>query len=388
VKSIEINLSSSPYRNDTPLWVALLSLAGLAIGFTAYNSWGFATAKETTDRLNAELTGHRQNMERIKQESEQITKQLSTIDRDLYATQVEFVNEILSQRNFSWTEMFNALEDVVPWSVRLTSVRPLFEGDRVAIQVSGVANNFQALLSLQEQVEGYPQFENVTPGDFSRAEAGDSIFFNLAFNYRPEAVELLEPEPQLRTAAGDAAAGQGADGDAAIGEEFEAATERADANESTPLGATEQTGNRAPAGRAATNPGGAMGATAMRPGAALAPRGRAGSATPTQAEEQLEPESTFGGELMDSLGGSTRSNAGALEDGDERALRTKRRRNRDAPAPLESDEDPDDTANRDGSMFDPNRYVTYDENGKPRLNPLTKENKPKPPPPSDGGGGQ
>lgn len=393
MKSIDINLSAQPYRNDTPLWAGLALVMASAVGLTVYNGWHFTNSNQRIEALTSELAGHRQKMEAMSKENDKFTSDLKTVDADLYATQVEFVNEILTQRNFSWTRLFNALEDVVPWDVRLTAIRPVFEEARVAIQVSGVSRNYDALLKFEEEVERYPQFDSLTPGDFNRGDAGDQIYFNLSFNYRPDAVEDLPPEGELSTASQSPdSSSLGSVRDTAevdSGSETPAAQSRRKpgaVHQPVMGGAGQRVQDSTPMQSASDA---AMGDSGVPPGDGRRPPNdpraqRNGRARPGgDGPNALEEESTFGGEFIPGQAGSARganNTPGSTPPG-----RTPRPINPNADGPREDASAPPDDPNRPRRpSVDPSQYVTYDQNGKPILHPFTRDN---PPPKKDGGGG-
>ncbi|RMF75532.1 MAG: hypothetical protein D6738_03550, partial [Acidobacteria bacterium] len=166
--AIELNLASRPYRNDTPIVAGLVVLALLAVGLTAHNTWSWFTADARQTELLERLAGHRAEMQRMKAEEQQIRKELAAIDAEVLAAQVEFVSSVLAQRNFSWTVLLNALEDVLPWNVKLVSIRPGFEGrGKVRIVLRGIARDLGAFLSFQDVLERSPAFGDVTPGNWS-----------------------------------------------------------------------------------------------------------------------------------------------------------------------------------------------------------------------------
>lgn len=421
MKPIEINLAGTPFRNDGLLWLGLAALAVGGVGFTLHNSYAFLTADRTKQELTQQLQGHRQNMDNLKREADTLTGQLGKVDRDLLATQAEFVSEILEQRNFSWTRLFNALEDVLPWDVRLTNVRPDFKDGKVTIQLSGVAQNYEALLGFEEQIEGYPQFDSVAPGDFNKADAGEQVFFNLSCNYTADAEEELPTADGAATRTNDeaqaapAADGRNGGGSVEAGAEPEAApadgigrsgAARRGASDAGAPPASDDDGSfqrRAPRPGAAPTGVAARGQQAplgeIEDRAARRRRAASGGVDP----EPLPPDADFGGQLIG--GNSTGRVGGGNNLPVERAPRGRAGAN-GAAAP----NDPSAAAPRGpeaGSNerpprtrpLNPNDYIEYDENGNPVFKPRVNPGKPAapdlsgsgtaapPPPPSGNGGG-
>lgn len=207
MRPLDINLSSNPYRNDTPILAGVLFLALCAFALTGWNAYAYFTADANKTRLLAELAGHRDRMAQMRSQADAMRADLQKKDQKLLAGQAEFVSSILDQRNFSWTQLFNALERVTPWDCRLVSIRPAFQEDQLEIDISGIAQDMDAFLDFQDRLLNSPQFGAVVPGSYSRSTEGDQrIFFTLRTGYVPG--ELSAEEKNVAGAGGNADEGE------------------------------------------------------------------------------------------------------------------------------------------------------------------------------------
>lgn len=196
MRSIEINLASRPFRNDTPIIVALTLLVLVTVAFTAHNSYTYFTADTRLVNLEQELVDHRARMREFEEEASALRKKLGEIDMSTIAPQADFVSSVLQARNFSWTRLFNAFEDVQPWNVRLIAIRPQFSGGNVDIEVSAVAQDHEAYLGFQTALHESPMFDKVVPGGYETEPGGSRrVFFDLTFRYRPDQVSDADAEP-------------------------------------------------------------------------------------------------------------------------------------------------------------------------------------------------
>ena len=193
MRPIDINLASNPFRNDKPIWALLGLAAAFAFGFTGYNAWAYLSAGSRQAQLEQEIAGHRKRMHEMKLEADKLQAALGKVDQETLNSQAEFVSSILDQRNFSWTRLFNALEEVTPWDVKLVSIRPQFEvlnrrtGEgRIRIEVSGIGRTFDSFLDLQEALQAAAMFSEVTPEEYER-QGDERVDFNMAFTYKPPA---------------------------------------------------------------------------------------------------------------------------------------------------------------------------------------------------------
>ena len=202
MRAIEVNLAAEPYRNDLPIVALLIALAVAAFGLTGWNAYAYLTAGQRRAELERQLAGHSQRMANMKGEADRLTAELRKVDQKTLASQAAFVAGILEQRNFSWTQLFNALEDVVPWNVRLIGIKPAFtRTGRVDVDLEGVARDMEGFLDFQERLLHSERFSGVVPGDYQRGDADQRVTFRLRATYRPEATEKDAPHPKRPSSA-------------------------------------------------------------------------------------------------------------------------------------------------------------------------------------------
>lgn len=192
MKPVDLNLSSTPFRNDTPIVAGLVLLALLAFGFTGWNAYSWFTADRKEAQIQEAMAGHKREMARKNAESARLTKELEEIDRVRLLSQAEFVAAVLEERNFSWTRLFNNLETVLPWNVRVTTIRPQIKDGEIHLLISGVAQDTDGFFAVQEGFLNSGVFGSVTPHGFEKAEADQRIFFELEVSYFPKK-ELTPP---------------------------------------------------------------------------------------------------------------------------------------------------------------------------------------------------
>jgi Tfp pilus assembly protein PilN len=189
MRSVEINLAGRPFRNDGPALTALIVLVLGALVFTGYNGYTYFTADSRLEQLDQQLADHQRKMQEFQQEAERLREELKKVDMTTLEPQAAFVNGVLRERNFSWTRLFNAFEDVLPWNVQLVSVRPSFNQGDVNIQIDAIAQNHEAYLGLQTVLHQSDVFDKVVPGGYETEQGGSQrVFFDMTFRYRPAVV--------------------------------------------------------------------------------------------------------------------------------------------------------------------------------------------------------
>jgi type IV pilus assembly protein PilN len=157
---VPINLATEPFRRDRPMLVASAALGlllAVLLGFevttiTSERHQG-ADIHVTIDRLNAQLRG-------ITGEQAKLTALLRRPENAEVLERSLFLNTLIDRKAISWTKLFADLEKVVPYNVRLVSVRlPEVDSDnRVLLDMVVGAKDVQPILELVRHLEAAPQF--------------------------------------------------------------------------------------------------------------------------------------------------------------------------------------------------------------------------------------
>jgi hypothetical protein len=238
LRPLDVNLASRPFYNNTFLWIAY-ALAIAAIGaFTAYNAVTLTGHSRTVAALNEELAAGRATREQLQQEGAHLRKEIAKRDLKDLAQRIRAANEVLLERNFSWTRLLNSLEEAEPYKVRLLDLRPVVTPDGILIQTRGIARDLENFWELQQRLQDHKMFRRVYPAGYSHAPAGGEFLFSMSFNYFPDpseappegqeaavtpdtipsrkagaaAEEPVQPDPSEGDASGKAADGGGEDG--------------------------------------------------------------------------------------------------------------------------------------------------------------------------------
>src|SRR5437588_8966063 len=157
---IPINLASEPFRRDRPLLVASSVLAiilsitlVLQIGAILNARAQAADTRKMLDRINGQLA-------KVKAEQAKLDTTLSKPENAEVLERSQFLNGLIDRKAISWTKIFADLEKVVPYNVRLVSVKlPQVNSDNaVQLDMMVGAESFAPVLELLKRLETSPQF--------------------------------------------------------------------------------------------------------------------------------------------------------------------------------------------------------------------------------------
>jgi Tfp pilus assembly protein PilN len=157
---IPINLASEPFRRDRPLLVAS-SMLGVILLITLIVQVGTiinaraqaADTRKMLDRVNGQLS-------QVKAEQAKLDATLSRPENAEVLDRSQFLNGLIERKAISWTKIFADLEKVVPYNVRLVSVKlPQVTSDnQVQLDMMVGAESPGPVFELLKRLETSPQF--------------------------------------------------------------------------------------------------------------------------------------------------------------------------------------------------------------------------------------
>lgn len=157
---IQINLASDPFRRDRPILVASAVLAGvlaivlmLQVGAIVRGREQAADTRVTLDRLNGQLA-------KVKAEQAKLDATLSRPENAEVLERSQFLNSLIERKAISWTRIFADLEKVVPYNVRLVSVKlPQVNAEnQVQLDMMVGAESFGPVFEMLKRLAASPQF--------------------------------------------------------------------------------------------------------------------------------------------------------------------------------------------------------------------------------------
>ncbi|MEA2336999.1 MAG: type pilus assembly protein PilN [Thermoanaerobaculia bacterium] len=191
MKPIHLNLASRPFRDYRPVYAAVVLMA-LLTAFLALNNVDtflrYRTETKTTRANIAKLEG---DIAAEQRKTDSLSQRLKGVDLKLLASQTEFANAQLAERAFSWSELLDRLERVLPNDVRLHSVTPSFDKDGlVHLAMTCVTKTGDGLTATINRFNADPHFANAFPT--SETQVLNEYQFTLGVDYRPSIARRVE----------------------------------------------------------------------------------------------------------------------------------------------------------------------------------------------------
>ena len=146
-RGLRINLASEPLRNVRFFRTLLAALAVLLAGVGLLAAGLFVHQQVRGSRLGRDAAALRQSVETARLE----TKRLESRARELAKRDkagVDFANDVILRKSFSWVELLSRLERALPSSSAVVSLAPsAVKGARAEVAMTAVFRNLNDLLA-------------------------------------------------------------------------------------------------------------------------------------------------------------------------------------------------------------------------------------------------
>jgi type IV pilus assembly protein PilN len=186
---LDINLASHPYEDARQFWMRWGTAAGalglLTLILLALDITGWVDARRDRVAINqaramiARRDAVRANAEQILN----LAKNRTTRD------QSQFLNQLIERKSFSWTQVLESLEKVMPPRVHLVSISPaLDEDNQLVLKMMVAGDSRDRAVELVRRMEDSRRFAQtyIVREAHMESQTGDSEQVEIAAVYVPE----------------------------------------------------------------------------------------------------------------------------------------------------------------------------------------------------------
>ena len=158
---VRLNLATSPLEKNRRFVVFSTIIGGLGLLTMALLSWNVYSMRRSNTALRLEqarMEGDMQALRRRRADLEAFFNRPETIQRrDLSA----FLNGLIAQRAFPWTQIFMDLERNLPDGVRVISIEPRLAYDHLELKLTIGAKTDEGKLRFLKALEGSRAFSDI-----------------------------------------------------------------------------------------------------------------------------------------------------------------------------------------------------------------------------------
>lgn len=195
---IDVNLATQPYEDLRRFWfrwggaLVALGLLTLVLVYVTVTGWVNARKDEGLIRQAESQIAARDQEKADAQALLNLPQNASTRDRSV------FLNDLFYRKAFSWTKVFEDLEQVMPPGLHVVSIHPELAPDEVEIKLVVAGESRERALELVRKMEGSQRFQQ-TQIETESSETGaglttgDTVLFNISTLYVSEMEALAKP---------------------------------------------------------------------------------------------------------------------------------------------------------------------------------------------------
>lgn len=186
MKALHLNLASRPYRDYTPVYVVAIVTAvvtGLLMINNIQTAWRyFVNTKET----RAEIARVESLTATEVREAEALERSAAGINVRALAEETEYINAQIAERAFSWSNLLDTMERVLPRDVRLVTLNPtVMPNGTVNLAITARAKSNDGMVTFLRNMLADPHFSDPFPQSEVRDEDG-TFSFTLSTRYNPD----------------------------------------------------------------------------------------------------------------------------------------------------------------------------------------------------------
>jgi type IV pilus assembly protein PilN len=189
---LDINLASQPYQDARRFWLqwggALFVLAIFTIGLLYFTFLGWLGARK--DRVL--IRKYQQQIAARDKEKADAQALMNLPQNATIRDRSQFLNDLFYRKAFSWTRVFENLEDVMPPRVHVVSIHPeLSSNNELAIKLVVAGDSRERALELVRKMEASKHFQQTeiqqeSAENGSGTNQGDTVKFDISALYVPE----------------------------------------------------------------------------------------------------------------------------------------------------------------------------------------------------------
>ena len=164
---LRTNLSTRPFYNERAVQIILGVIVLIVLAVTAFNVAELIRLTASQRTLGAHAVESEREAARLRADAAAIRAQINEKELEVVANAAREANGIIDQRAFSWSELFDQLEQTLPDDVRITAVDPILgEKGEFVILISVQARRSEDVDAFIESLEKTGSFRDViTPAE-------------------------------------------------------------------------------------------------------------------------------------------------------------------------------------------------------------------------------
>ncbi len=193
MKPLHLNLAARPYRDYRPFTLVMVAGSLLFLGLAYVNVDTYLRYKTATRQTTATIARLDGQIAEERRRADEANARIGRVDVKLLQARTAFANVQLAERAFSWSELLDRLEHVLPDDVRIDGVAPKFEkGGMVHLSLNCHGKGNDSMVRTLAAFNHDPHFGNAFPRMEERGDNNKEFRFDMDVEYRPSVAKVVE----------------------------------------------------------------------------------------------------------------------------------------------------------------------------------------------------
>lgn len=158
---VHLNLATKALETHRKFFVASGVIGALAFVCFFSLGWHVYSARKADSAIRAKTASIRQELDALRQQRAELERFFALPENARLNDRAAFINTVIDERSLNWTRMFMDLEKILPAGVRVVSIEPQLEKNRVEIKLTIGAVSDEAKLQFFHALEKSPAFTHV-----------------------------------------------------------------------------------------------------------------------------------------------------------------------------------------------------------------------------------
>lgn len=159
---LRVNLATRPFYNERAVQAVLLAVGVVVLAATAFNMSRLLTLTSHRRAAIARLQAAEAKRNELQGQTRRIRQGLDKQEMAAVSAAAREASAIISQRTFSWTELFNQFESTLPDNARILRVTPAIDDDgTMNVTVVVAARRFEDIETFMERLEATGAFSRL-----------------------------------------------------------------------------------------------------------------------------------------------------------------------------------------------------------------------------------
>ncbi|MBI2149581.1 MAG: PilN domain-containing protein, partial [Acidobacteria bacterium] len=181
------NLSTRPFPAYRLINVALVSALVVLIALSVWQAVGFVRFSNMARAIRSSEEEARVESKALGERVSDLGSRLDRPEAAAKLSEIEFLNNLIARKNFSWTRLFGDLENMVPDSVRLITLTQSVGNTGVTtLSVNLRGKSIADVTEFVERLENSAVFKNVVVMAEERDDKSADVDITLTTSYFPQ----------------------------------------------------------------------------------------------------------------------------------------------------------------------------------------------------------